>query len=240
MQQSREDTSLSPTEHLARDWRLFQAVESGAAEVGWAIWETHEPVVVLGRHNQIDDWIDLSACRHDGVDVLRRCSGGGAVVLGPGCLNYAVGLSIVSRPRLAEVAATFRTVLAAFIAAFQIEGLMLAGASDLALEGRKVSGNAQRRGRRGVLHHGTLLYDFDAALAHRYLREPPRQPDYRAGRSHERFLGNLPLDREAVRRKTEMACLALEGVPSTVRSRARDRDERPSAPRPPLVQAAET
>lgn len=240
MQQSREDTSLSPTEHLARDWRLFQAVESGAAEVSWAIWETHEPVVVLGRHNRIDDWIDLSACRRDGVDVLRRCSGGGAVVLGPGCLNYAIGLSIVSRPGLAEVAATVRTVLAAFIAAFQIKGLMVAGASDLALEGRKVSGNAQRRGRRGVLHHGTLLYDFDAALAHRYLREPPRQPDYRAGRSHERFLGNLPLDREAVRRKTEMACLALEGVPSTVGSRARDRDERPPAPRPPLAQAAES
>ena len=140
MEQSREDTSLSPTEHLARDWRIFQAVESGAAGVRWSIWEARRPVVVLGRGNRVDDWVAVRACRRDGIDVLRRCSGGGAVVLGPGCLNYAIGLSIVSRPGLAEVAASFRTVLACLIAELQVEGLMVAGLADLALEGRKVSG----------------------------------------------------------------------------------------------------
>ena len=209
MEPSREDTSLSPTEHLARDWRIFQAAESGAAGVRWSIWEAQRPVVVLGRYNRIDEWVLANACQRDGVEVLRRCSGGGAVVLGPGCLNYAIGLSIVSRPRLAEVAAAFRTVLACVIAELQVEGLMVAGIADLALEGRKVSGNAQRRGRYGLLHHGTVLYDFDAALAQRYLLEPPRQPDYRAGRSHQRFLGNLPLSGATVRSKMEMACLAL-------------------------------
>jgi lipoate-protein ligase A len=213
MQQSREDTSLSPTEHLARDWRLFQAIESGAPEVGWSIWEAHRPVVVVGRGNPVDDWVDVGACRRDGVDVLRRCSGGGAVVLGPGCLNYAIGLNIVSRPRLSEVATAFRTVLASLVAALQVEGLALAGLADLALDGRKVSGNAQRRGRYGLLHHGTVLYDFDAALAHRYLRAPPRQPDYRAGRSHLRFLGNLPLSGDDVRRRLETACLSLVHSP---------------------------
>lgn len=209
MQQSREDTSLSAAEHVARDWRIFQAVESGATEVRWSIWEAHRPVIVLGRSNRVDDWVDMGACRRDGVEVLRRCSGGGAVVLGPGCLNYAIGLSIVSRPRLADVAASFRTVLASLTAELRVEGLMGAGLADLALDGRKVSGNAQRRGRCGLLHHGTVLYDFDAALAHRYLREPPRQPDYRAGRSHQRFLGNLPLSGAAVRRRMEKACLGL-------------------------------
>ena len=86
---------------------------------------------------------------------------------------------------------------------------MLAGLADLALAGRKVSGNAQRRGRCGVLHHGTVLYDFDASLAERYLLEPPRQPDYRAGRSHQAFLGNLPLSGDVVRQRIQTACLAL-------------------------------
>jgi lipoate---protein ligase len=209
MQQSSDDTSLSPAEHVARDWRIFQAVESGAAAVRWSIWDTHQPVVVLGRANRVDDWVDVNACRRDGVEVLRRCSGGGAVVLGPGCLNYAIGLSIVSRPRLADVAASFRIVLECLIAELQVEGLMVAGLADLAIEGRKVSGNAQRRGRYGLLHHGTVLYDFDAKLADRYLREPPRQPAYRAGRSHRRFMGNLPLSAGAVRRRMEAACRAL-------------------------------
>jgi len=184
-------------------------VESGAAEVHWSIWETHRPVVVLGRGNRVDDWADVSACRRDGIEVLRRCSGGGAVVLGPGCLNYAIGLSIVSRPQLADVAASFRTVLECLIVELQVAGLMAAGLADLALDGRKVSGNAQRRGRCGLLHHGTVLYDFDAALADRYLRHPPRQPAYRSGRSHQQFVGNLPLSGDAVRRRMEAACFAL-------------------------------
>jgi lipoate-protein ligase A len=69
---------------------------------------------------------------------------------------------------------------------------------DLVFRGRKVSGSAQRRGRRAILHHGTILYDFDASLATRYLKEPARQPPYRAGRRHSDFLGNLPLSRSAV------------------------------------------
>ena len=93
--------------------------------------------------------------------VLRRFSGGGAVVLGPGCLNYAVALSLVSRPELADVAASFECSWA-IVAALGSRGCRLPG-TDLALDGRKVSGNAQRRGRRALLHHGTLLYDFDPA-----------------------------------------------------------------------------
>ena len=111
----------------------------------------------------IADDVIQEACRDDGVRVLRRFSGGGAVVLGPGCLNYAVALSLVSRPELADVAASFQFILGRIVAALGIPGLSIAGGTDLALDGRKVSGNAQRRGRRALIHHGTLLYDFDPA-----------------------------------------------------------------------------
>jgi lipoate-protein ligase A len=88
------------------------------------------------------------------------------------------------------------------------------GTSDLVLaaEGpsggqhgfRKVSGNALRVRRHGVLYHGTLLDDFDIPLAERLLRHPPREPAYRARRPHGAFLANLGLGRarleELVRR----------------------------------------
>ena len=67
------------------------------------------------------------------------------------------------------------------------------GISDLAVEGKKFSGNAQQRKRDHLLHHGTLLYSFDLDLLPRYLKAPPRQPEYRAQRAHEDFLGNVPL-----------------------------------------------
>ena len=75
---------------------------------------------------------------------------------------------------------------------------LLVGTVDLALAGRKVSGNAQRRTRETVLHHGTLLYGFEAARSERLLRRPLREPAYRAGRGDTEFLGNLPLGAEEI------------------------------------------
>jgi lipoate-protein ligase A len=69
--------------------------------------------------------------------------------------------------------------------------LELAGTSDLAIAGRKISGNSQQRKRRFLLHHGTILYQFDAKLIERYLLMPSRQPDYRLQRNHGEFLTNL-------------------------------------------------
>lgn len=197
MQRS-DDNSVSAHEQLAREWRMYESVESGEADALHTIWEAPRPAVVLGRSNRLDEWVDADRCRQDGIDVLRRSSGGGAVVLAPGCLNYAVCLSLDTRPGLANVEASFRAVHEQLLAALAVPRLMIAGVTDLAWSGLKVSGNAQRRGRRAVLHHGTLLYAFDAEMAHRYLREPPRQPAYRARRTHRMFMGNLPLSAAAV------------------------------------------
>ena len=178
---------LDPEAQLARDWALFQSVEHGTSESLCRCWHTHRPVVVVGRNNRVGDHVIEEACRGDGVPVLRRFSGGGAVVLAPGCLNYAIVLSFVSRPELTDVAASFEFILRHVVAALGISGLLLTGGTDLALGGRKVSGNAQRRGRRALIHHGTLLHGFDPRLATRYLKEPARQPAYRNARHHAEF-----------------------------------------------------
>ena len=188
---------------------MYEAVESGRVEALWSIWSAAEPVVVLGRSNRAAEWIDEEACRRDGIPLVRRCSGGGAVVLGPGCLNYAVCLSVVSRPALADVTASYGIVHDRLVAALAVPGLAAAAGSDLVWRGRKVSGSAQRRGRRAVLHHGTVLYAFDAELAHRYLREPPRQPAYRHGKPHRMFMGNLPLREAVVRTRVEGALIGF-------------------------------
>jgi lipoate-protein ligase A len=78
------------------------------------------------------------------------------------------------------------------------------GTSDLAVftdcdtSERKVSGNALRVRRHGVLYHGTLLDRFDLGLVGTVLRHPPREPDYRSRRPHGEFLANLGLGREAL------------------------------------------
>jgi lipoate-protein ligase A len=199
MQQTADETDLTAEAHLRRELELFQALEAGVGGECCRLWEAVLPVVIVGRSASIADDVELDACRADGVEVVRRSSGGGAVVLGPGCLNYAIAVSLVSRAGLADVAGSFSVILGQIAASLDVAGVSIAGRADLSLQGRKVSGNAQRRGRRALLHHGTLLYDFDARLAARYLKEPARRPAYRAARNHSEFLGNLPLTVHEIR-----------------------------------------
>jgi lipoate-protein ligase A len=156
---------------------------------GLRFWECSQPVVVVGRGGRIEEQVRVEACDADGVDVLRRSSGGGAVVLGPGCLNYSLLFSLERRPRWRDVRRSLREILSWMTDAL---GAEICDPSDLAWQGKKVSGNSQRRTASVLLHHGTLLYDFDPELASRYLLEPKRQPEYRRGRTHAQFLGNLP------------------------------------------------
>ncbi len=206
--QAWEDTSVLPQEHLAREWQMFESVEAGGSSQ-YAIWEAGRPTVVLGRSNRAEEWIHRDVCHQDGVEILRRASGGGAVVLAPGCVNYAIALPLVSHPALTDVAVSFQFVLQHVVDALDAIPLQVVGLTDLAHDGRKVSGNAQRRGRRALLHHGTVLFGFDVDLAVRYLREPPRQPPYRAGRHHGSFLGNVKISREAVVECVRRACEAI-------------------------------
>ena len=199
------ETHLDPEQQLEREWALFQSVETGASNSLCRCWQADRPIVVVGRNGLVAEDVILERCRADDVRVLRRFSGGGAVVLGPGCLNYAVTLSLVSRPALTNVAASFQFILERIATALRISGLSIAGGTDLALRGRKVSGNAQRRGSRALIHHGTLLYAFDSRLAIRYLKEPARQPAYRAARRHEEFIGNIPLSAETIQARLEAA-----------------------------------
>jgi lipoate-protein ligase A len=203
---------LSPQDRLALEWNLFQSTESGTSTGFCWTWEATRPVVIVGRSHHTAEDVILDACAADGVPVLRRFSGGGTVVLGPGCLNYAVALPLVSQPGLADVAASFRLVLGRIVTALGIPGVAIEGRTDLAIGGKKVSGNAQRRGRRALLQHGTLLYNFDPALALRYLKEPARRPAYRAERNHSAFMGNLPLDRERVQASLASAWTGLVPV----------------------------
>jgi lipoate-protein ligase A len=119
-----------------------------------------------------------------------------------------VAISLVSRPELADVGSSLCFVLQHIVAAFGLTGLAISAPSDLSLDGLKVSGNAQRRGRRAMLQHGTILHAFDATLAARYLAPPPREPAYRQRRSHEAFMGNVPLPEGIVRERLTAALAA--------------------------------
>ena len=158
------------------------------------IWEAAHPAVVLPRNGSENAWVKIDACAARDIPILRRDSGGGAVVLGPGCLNFALILSLDARPELADVTGSYARLLGALADALAIPGVTIRS-TDLALDNRKFAGHAQRRLRHTLLHHGTILYGFDLGLVDTLLPEPPRRPIWRGSRQHSEFLTNVPLDR---------------------------------------------
>jgi lipoate-protein ligase A len=73
------------------------------------------------------------------------------------------------------------------------------GLTDLAIEGKKFSGNSQRRRLRYLMFHGTFLTAFDLNLMNHYLRSPSKEPAYRGGRPHDKFLMNIRLTSDQVK-----------------------------------------
>jgi lipoate-protein ligase A len=190
---SLDATSPHATENLARDIALLDETDVDAARAALCVWESSSYVVVAGRSNVVEQEVDLSACVADGVPVLRRASGGGAVVIGPGCLCFSLALPIPHATSSLGISGVTRAVMRRLAQGLSTAGVPVAvqGVSDLVIGDLKFCGNAQRWRRRAFLHHGTILYDFDLARISRYLREPARQPEYRRGRSHHEFVTNL-------------------------------------------------
>lgn len=184
-------TLPTPAENLALDEALLVAAEAGGGEV-LRLWENPGVAVVVGAGGSVAHDVNRSACEADDVPVLRRASGGGTVLVGPGCLCFSLVLGYDAAPGLHDITASNRYVLGRVRRALPVPAT-IEGISDLALDGVKFSGSAQQRKRTHFLHHGTLLCGFDLRLMTKYLNTPERQPQYRRDRSHAEFVMNLPL-----------------------------------------------
>jgi len=192
----------SPQENLACDEALFDLCEEGQSDELLRLWEPSQYFVVLGYANKAAIEANLQFCELNTIPVLRRCTGGGTILQGPGCLNYSLILRISDSPPFNSIAATnehilnrHRTALASLLKA----PIEVRGCTDLALGGLKFCGNAQRRKKHCLLFHGSLLLHLDIELLEKILPMPSKQPDYRVNRSHPDFLMNLKVPASMVK-----------------------------------------
>jgi len=158
-------------------------------------WESSEYFIVLGRISKAGEDIDLQAVRKDGLKVLRRASGGGTILQGKGCLNYTLILS-KGRKEVQDLKSSYDYILGKITSSLRALGIesRYHPPCDIALAkgSKKFSGNAQKRGRKYIMHHGTILYGMDLRLIDRYLFMPKQTPVYREGRTHAQFIANVP------------------------------------------------
>jgi len=184
-------------EDLALDEALLIEADSSDGPAVLRFWEPRHHAVVLGASRSIRSDALVEACRADGVPIVRRSSGGGTVVVGPGVLNVAVVLPDSRAPGLWAVDAAHRYVLERLVGSIIGVGqpVTVEGLGDLVIGGRKCGGSAQRRLKHWFMVHCSILYAMPVEQVARYLALPERQPAYRRRRSHQDFLSNLPLTR---------------------------------------------
>jgi len=198
-------TLPSPAENLACDEALLDNAEAGDGGEALRFWESSEFFIVVGYANKVATEVNLATCEARGVPVLRRCSGGGTVVQGPGCLNYTLILRITADGPLHNIAVANQFIMRRNRAAIESavrnpqSAIAIRGHTDLAIGDRKFSGNSQRRRKHFLLFHGTFLLNFDLAVVSKLLPMPSKQPDYREHRPHNKFLTNLNVPVESVK-----------------------------------------
>jgi lipoate-protein ligase A len=194
-------TLATVEENLALDEALLVEADEGRVGAVLRYWEYPRFAVILGASRRLAQDVLVEPCRADGVPILRRSSGGGTVVIGPGALNVTLVLPDTAAPGLGTAKPAQQFVLQRVASSIRTAGIPveLSGSGDLTIAGRKFGGSAQRRLRHWFMVHCSILIDFPLDRISRYLAIPSRQPSYRGGRSHDDFLRNLGLTRKITR-----------------------------------------
>lgn len=138
------------------------------------------PAVSLGYFQNTDEEIDVEVCRKRGIDIVRRPTGGKAVLHGQD-LTYSVVAKETNPLFPKDILGTYRIIgrcIAEGLSSLGIDAVMSAGMRgttdvlkafcfsepsryELLVQGKKICGSAQARSHGAFLQHGSLLMDFD-------------------------------------------------------------------------------
>lgn len=123
------------------------------------LWRNSQSVIIGRNQNAVEE-IDLDYVRENGITVVRRLSGGGAVFHDLGNINFTV-INALSDDDFSNYA-KFTAPICDFLRTLGIDA-RLQGRNDLVIGDAKFSGNAQAVKNGRIMHHGTILYNADFA-----------------------------------------------------------------------------
>ena len=199
------DDQADGATNMAVDEAILTAVVEGRRPPTLRFYRWSPPCLSLGRSQPLAD-VDRAACARAGVDVVRRPTGGRAI-LHTDELTYSLALP-QNDPRAAGgVVESYRRLSEGLLAGLQRLGVEArqarppkpAGAAsaicfetpsdyEITVAGRKLVGSAQWRARGGVLQHGSLPLHGDLARIVDYLALPPEERASQREQVHRRAL----------------------------------------------------
>jgi lipoate-protein ligase A len=174
------DTGPAPGPYTAAlDEAIGRSRAAGDVPDTLHFYRRRPPAVTLGYSLDAAREVDMDYCRRNGIDIVRRLSGGGAIFTDDRQLVW----SFTTRDLLpSSVPASLEVVCTAIAQGLSSLGApaVFAPVNDVLVNGRKVSGSAQLRKWGVVLTHGTVLVDADPDEMFRALRVPAPKLEKRA------------------------------------------------------------
>lgn len=193
-----------PLMNMAFDEVLTERVGRGERPPTLRIWGWTGRCVVLGRFQSVRNEVNETAARDEGVEIVRRISGGGAMFIEPqGAITYSIYApeAIVRGMTFPESYAFFDAWVVDALRALGLDA-WYAPLNDITSAGGKIGGAAQARRGGAVLHHTTMAYEMNVPLMLRVLRIGQEKLSDKGMRSAERRVGPLhqqtELPREAI------------------------------------------
>lgn len=169
---------------------LLDAVRAGTPHA-YRSWQPQALCVVLGRSNAAASEVYEDRCQTENVPILRRRGGGGTVVLSPGILVVSL-VKLVKYPyHFAEYFFQINEIMIDALRGCGVEHLHQRGISDICIGDRKIVGSSMYRSKALLFYTASLMVNNDLTLLDRYLKHPPKEPDYRQKRPHCEFVTTL-------------------------------------------------
>lgn len=149
-----KNPSTNPYYNMAFDEYCLESLPID--EPVFFLWQ-NRPAVIVGFNQEVNTEVNLDYLKENGIDLVRRVTGGGAVYHDLENLNY----TIVGRSE--DLERDYPEYASLLAKALQILGVpaTLSGRNDILVEGRKVSGFAKRVCKNRLMVHGTLMYNVD-------------------------------------------------------------------------------
>ncbi len=145
---------------MAIDESILRNFDEGNSPPTFRFYRFKPSAITLGYSQSVEETIDVQRCEKHDIPFIRRITGGGTVFHDyRGEITY----SIITEKIEGDIEESFKELLQPVMTTLEDYGLEpeFKPYNDILVDKKKISGSAQRRGKKGLLQHGTLMFDTD-------------------------------------------------------------------------------